>query len=90
MSANNCTLIKRYKGRWYIFSNVLAESWEDTKGRVNELSLKEAEAVCDTLEEAYEKAKEIDAKEGQFDEGTEYGVQVDRLVKDQAEVIIKE
>ena len=96
MSANNQTLVKQYKGKWYVFRNVQAESWvtldDDDKavdGRDNELSLKEAVAVFDTKEEAMVKAYEVDAKCGQFEEGTEYGVST-VLVKDGADVNIKE
>ena len=91
MSANNQTLVKEHNGKWYVFTNIQAESWvtldENDKvieGRENELSIKEAAAVCNTKEEAFEKAAELD----QDDEygGTEYGVQLNRLCKDDAEV----
>ena len=91
MSANNQTLIKEYKEKWYVFTNVMAESWSDEKGEhENELSLKEASAVCDSRDEAYQKALELDADCGEFGQGTEYGVQFSRLCKDDAKVIIKE
>lgn len=86
MSANNQTLIKEHKGKWYVFVNVMAESWYKT----NKLSIKEADAVCDSRDEAYDKALELDDKWGQFEEGTEYGVQFNRLCKDDAEVKIVE
>ena len=97
MSANNQTLIKEYKGKWYVFTNVQAESWcgldENDKiieGRNNELPLSGARAICDSRDEAYEKALEIDGNEGQWGEGTEYGVQFNRLCKDDSEVKIIE
>jgi len=96
MSANNQTLVKQHKGKWYVFENIQAESWvtldDDDKvieGRDNELSLKEAVAVFNTKEEAMEKAYDVDASCGQFEEGTEYGVST-ALVKDGADVTIKE
>ncbi|MEK6829150.1 MAG: hypothetical protein AABY15_03405 [Nanoarchaeota archaeon] len=86
MSANNQTLIKEYKGKWYVFTDVMAESWD----KKNKLFVKEAKAICDTLDEAYDKALELDEKCGEFEQGTEYGVQFNRLCKDDAEVEIKE
>lgn len=90
MSANNQTLVQEYEGKWYVFSNLQAESWvhydEKTNtfddSRINELHLSEAAVVCDSLQEAYEKADEYD-----YDEdigGTEYGIQVGHLCKDGA------
>jgi len=90
MSANNQTLIKEFRGKWYVFLDIMAESWSDEKGHLNELSLKHAAAVCNTRDEAYAKALELDAKEGQFGEGTEYGVHFERLVKDDKKVKIVE
>ena len=91
MSANNMTLIKKFKGKFYVFENIVAESWThyDEKtdtfddSRRNELSLKEAEGVFPSFEEAYIFARELDN-----DNGSEYGVQVNVLVKDGAEVKI--
>lgn len=86
MSANNQTLIKQHKGKFYVFENVMSESWcDDDGGHVNELNIKEAKAVCDTRDEAFEKALEID-----IEDSTEYGVQFNRLIKDDSEVIIVE
>jgi len=79
MSANNQTLIKEHKGRWYVFTDIMAESW----GKKNILDIKGARAVCDSRDEAYQIAIELE-------EGTEYGVQFNRLCKDDAEVIIKD
>ena len=90
MSANNQTLIKEHNGKWNVFTNVMAESWgwDDEKNipAENELLLSSAEAVCDTRDEAYEKALELDAKVGEWGEGSEYGVQFNRLCKDDSEV----
>jgi len=80
MSANNQILIKKFRGRFYVF-DIMAESWSDE----NELAIKNADAVCDTEEEAYHKAKELEAKSGQFEEGTEYGIGT-KLIKDGADV----
>ena len=94
MSANNQTLIKEHKGKWYVFVNVMAESWCNPDGsHENELRLSSADAVCDSRDEAYAKALELDAKdenEWGEEEGTEYGVQFNRLCKDDAEVKIVE
>ncbi len=97
MSANNQTLIKEYKGKWYVFTNVTAESWCDVdennniiENSVNTLCIEGAAAVCDSRDEAYAAALKIDSEQGMFNEGTEYGVQFNRLCKDDAEVILKE
>ena len=87
MSANNQTLIKEYKGKWFVFVNVMAESWGY---RENKLLLQEANGVYDTRDEAYSAALELDGKWGQFEEGTEYGVQFNRLCKDDAKVTLEE
>lgn len=87
MSANNQTLIKEYKGKWYVFVNVNAESWGNGK---NILSLKLANGIFDSRDEAYSAALELDSKYGEFEEGTEYGVQFNRLCKDDTEVKIIE
>ena len=94
MSANNQTLIKEHKGKWYVFTNVSAESWceldENVKiigGRDNEISLKQAVGPFETRDKAFEKAWELDRDD--FG-GTEYGVQFNRLCKDDAEVVVIE
>ena len=81
------SLIKEYKGRFYVFIDINAESWGEKK---NKLSLKGAAAICNSRDEAFEIAKELDSKCGQFEEGTEYGVQFNRLCKDDASVILTE
>jgi len=91
MSANNQTLIKEYKGKWYVFTDIMAESWSDGEGNyVNELHLKSAKGVYDSRDEAYSAALELDRECGQFQEGTEYGVHFERLVKDDKKVKIVE
>ena len=92
MSANNQTLVKEYKGKWYVFGNIMAESWvhydhETQKfddSRVNELELSEADGVFNSRDEAYEFALKVN--DDNFP--TEYGVQFNRLCKDDAEVKI--
>ena len=64
-----------------MFNDVNAESWGDGK---NQISAEHA-AVCDTRDEAYELAKELEADS---DYEIEYGVQFNRLCKDDAEVEI--
>ena len=94
MSANNQTLVKEHKGKFYVFPNIMAESWvHDDNGivdesRINELPLSKAIAVFDNRDEAFEKAWEID-RDDDFG-GTEYGVQFNRLCKDDASVTIIE
>ena len=86
MSANNQTLIKEYKGKWYVFTNVNAESWK----KKNTLSIKGASGVYDSRDEAYNNALSLDSECGQFGEGTEYGIQFNRLCKDDAEIFLIE
>lgn len=97
MSANSQTLIKEYKGKYYVFSNIQAESWCEVdekgkivEGRVNELRLMSADAVCDTRDEAIKIAGKLDEQESQFGEGSEYGICFDKLYKDDADVNIVE
>ena len=79
----------------------MAESWckldendEIIEGRDNELELKSAAGVYNSRDEAYQAALELDSKLdskcGQFEEGTEYGVQFNRLCKDDSELKIIE
>ena len=88
MSANNQTLIKEYKGKWYVFTNVNAESWgwneEKNEPAPNTLSIKEADGIFNTRDEAYNEAVKL------TDYEVEYGVQFNRLCKDDAEVILIE
>jgi len=64
MSANNQLLIKKHKGKFYVF-NVMAESWSDE----NELSTSEAIGVYDNFQTALTSAIKIDNEEF-----TEYGI----------------
>lgn len=93
MSANNQTLIKEHGGRWYVFTNVNAESWgwDEAKEEPapNILSIKSAQGVFDTRDEAYQAALKLTAEEDARDGiETEYGVQFSRLCKDSAEVTL--
>ena len=83
MSANNQTLVKEYKGKWYVFSNVMAESWGDEE-HMNELELSTADRVCDTRDEAFSEAWRIEHESEEY--STEYGVQFNRLCKDDGKV----
>ena len=75
MSANNQILLKKYKGKWYVF-NVMAESWSKT----NRLNVKEA------IKSFYLKTVALKfAMNIAFD--TEYGVG-EVLIKDGARVKI--
>lgn len=80
MSANNQTLIVKHKEKYYVYANIMAESWEDE----NILELTEARAITDTFEEAYKIADKLD---DEYE--TEYGIWTDELAKDGAKVIIK-
>jgi hypothetical protein len=75
MSANNQILIKKHNDKYLVFE-VMAESWDD----VNYLKRDEAIASADTLNEAINFSYKVD--------DTEYGVLVDKLAKDGAEVVI--
>ena len=93
MSANNQTLVKEYKGKWYVFGNLMAESWthydEKTEkfddSRTNELKLSDAEGSFENRDDAYEFALQV---EHNFQ--TEYGIQFNRLCKDDSNVSIIE
>lgn len=85
MSANNQTLIKHHEGKFYVFGDVMAESWCDENGEhENELNLTEMRGVFDNRDDAFEFALHID-NDPEFGP-TEYGVQFNRLCKDDAEV----
>ena len=74
------TLVKEHKGKWYVFVNINAEAW-DEKGK-NILSISHANGIYNSRDEAYQAAKKLDEKEGEWGGGTEYGVQFERLCKD--------
>ena len=84
MSANNQTLVKKYKDKYYVFSNIQAESWSEK----NELSIKEARDSFSDLGCALIKAFQIDKEDDDFMDGTEYGVWEDVLCKDGAGVTL--
>jgi hypothetical protein len=79
MSSNNQTLIKKHKDKYYVFENVMAESWEET----NELDINEHKFASESFSDAIKFAHDLDKEEH-----TEYGVVIDVLAKDRAEVKI--
>jgi len=81
MSRNDQILVKKYKGKYYVFS-VMAESWSET----NTLNISAAEGVFKTREEALIFAHDYDNKDEWG--GSEYGVVEERLSKDGAKVKI--
>ena len=83
MSANNQTLIVSHKGKWYVFANVVAESF-GSKKHMNELKTSEADGIFDSFEGAYKFAQKVDKRVGQCGEGTEYGIQIGKFIKDDA------
>lgn len=84
MSANNQIVVKQYKKRWYVFNNVVAESWS----KKNELSVKSNDGVFDTEKEAMKEAFRLDDIPDDFTGlNSEYGVGK-RLIKDGRDVLI--
>lgn len=79
MSANDQMLIKKYKGKYYVF-HVMAESWSKT----NPLNLSSVKKSFVSFKKACRWALEYTHKDGSL---TEYGVS-HRLVKDGANVKI--
>lgn len=84
MSANNQILVKEHKGKYYVFDNVMAESWDDT----NNILLQEASGCYNTKDEAILAGFKIDQQDDWG--GTEYGVIEEVLCKDGADVTIIE
>lgn len=80
MSANNQTLIVKHDDTFYVYENVMAESWDVA----NTLDIKNARGVSTNFKEAYELAEKIEQEDG-----TEYGIWFDELAKNGAKVIIK-
>lgn len=78
MSKNDQILVKKHKGKYYVF-NVMAESWSER----NNLYTKDALGVFKTREEALAFAHDYNNK-GE----TEYGVWEEYLAKDGAKVRI--
>ena len=85
MSSNNETLVKKFKGKYYVYENIMAESW----AKKNILLIKNAKKVFNDKDSALTYALKLDKKTGEFQEGTEYSVQFDTLCKDGSEVILK-
>ena len=83
MSANNQTLVVKHKDKWLVYPDVMAESWSNK----NELSLEEA-IIFYKKPYALDVAHILDGLQGQFEEGTEYGVIVGHLKKDGTKVKI--
>lgn len=82
MSANNQTLVVQYKDKWLVYENIMAETWcsNDDCTRKNELNLSSADGTAENKEDAIMHAHEID--------DSEYGVTINQLAKDGAEVVI--
>lgn len=78
MSANNQNLVLEKDGKYYVFLDVMAESWDE----VNKIDKSEAKAVFDSFEAAYKYSLANDMD-------TEYGTS-GRLVKDGALVFFEE
>jgi hypothetical protein len=89
MSANNQTLIKRHENKYYVFENVMAESWCHYDGenfdesRMNELDIKDSKFASESKSEAWEAALKLEEEDS-----TEYGIIIDVLAKDRADVKI--
>jgi hypothetical protein len=84
MSANNQILIKKHGDKYYVFDNVMAESWD----KKNILHQTEAAGAYKTKLSALNRAEHLQREA--VDEGypVEYGVQFDTLAKDGADVLI--
>lgn len=84
MSMNNQVLIAEHKGKWYVFDNIMAESWSDK----NELSITDAKKSFDDRHEAMDYAFKIDEEIDDYGyPNSEYGVGF-TLAKDGASVKI--
>lgn len=87
MSQNDQTLVQTHKGKWYVFTNIMAESWINEDGVTNDLLLSDAVGVFDNVDDACEYAIELEeAPKGE----TEYGVVLNHLYKDASAVTIIE
>lgn len=92
MSANNQTLIKQYEGKYLVFDNVNAEAWveldevtdEPKEDQTNVLYANTATGCFEKLEDAVKCAMILEA-----DDPSEYGIQFEKLIKDESEVTIK-
>jgi hypothetical protein len=91
MSRNDQLLVKKHKGRFYVFS-VMAESWGEWRGnkpisKKNYLYKKEALGIFQRKEDAILFAEAYD-KNDEWGR-SEYGVIEKKLFKDGAKVYIK-
>lgn len=84
MSSNNQILVKKHKGYWYVFDDIMAESWSEK----NELSLGSADGRFTTKENAIKFAETLKL-DRYYPDIIEYGVVVGKLIKDDASVTIK-
>jgi len=84
MSSNNQILIKKHGDKYYVFDNVMAESWS----KKNILRRTEAVGVYKTKLSALNRAEHIQREA--IDDGypIEYGIQFEELTKDGASVKI--
>ena len=88
MSENSQTLICEEDGRFWIFTNVNAEKWNEEDCVT--LSKKKAKGVFDNRDDAIIVAGEWDKEESQFGEGSEYGIVFDKLIKDNTSIKLEE
>lgn len=79
MSANNQVVLKEHKGKWYVWDNIMAETWEE--GTSVTLHTQGAEEFTNLVDAS------VRANELSYD--TEYGVG-DHLIKDCTEIIVKD
>ena len=85
MSANNQTLILEEEGKFWVFTNIQAEAWQEGE---HTLSKKEAKGVFDNREDAIIVAGKWDEEESQFGEGSEYGIVFGKLSKDNTPITL--
>jgi len=87
---NNQTLLQEYKGKWYIFNNVVAEEFggydeNDNPIPTNQIHLSENVGEYDSYDIALVNAFVVDNEDP-----TEYGVFIEELAKDGSKVNIIE
>ena len=86
MSANNQVLIHEYNGKWYVWNNIMAESWDDK----NEVSIEDSRKSFDTHDEALLFALKLDDEVDEIGmPNSEYGVG-ELLAKDGRMVTVTE
>lgn len=83
ISANNQILVKKHKGEWLVFDDIMAESWSED----NELYEKDAYSFK-SFGGAYSKAEELEKEAWEEGYPVEYGIKIDLLAKDLSEVKI--